>query len=224
MSFFAGCSSILPYRSYSDIMDAEDEGFWKPGRDFPVVSGDSGKMRMDMDELRKRSPEAPKAAFYRKENQYANVELAHLEARMTEEEAKHYQTVEALLGTPERKIYYLRLSPAEKTSYIDLLQNGTTRVVSGRFPASSDMDADYPDLQTQRREFKSHLLEAVQSYRGDVYLGMKKEEVISQWGQPDFVEVAGNPRFENERWTFRTKQGVSIVYFESGKVRGWQQN
>jgi hypothetical protein len=218
------CSSILPSRSYSDIMEETEEPFWKPGNDFPIVAGDSGKVGLSMDELQERSPENPKAAFYRTEEQYAARELRYLESTLTEERLKDYQQVDSLLGTTERKLYYLKLSDEEKESYIGVLRNGTYGTSGGRFPASKTMATDYPSFEEQRDTFKSHLIDAVKSYRGDVYLGMKKEEVLDQWGQPDMVEVAGNPKFENERWTFRSKQGVSILFFESGKVRGWQQN
>ena len=51
------------------------------------------------------------------------------------------------------------------------------------------------------------------------------------WGLPDSVEVAGNPIYGNERWRYKrytpSPEGYRlqsrIIYFESGKVAGWEQ-
>ena len=50
---------------------------------------------------------------------------------------------------------------------------------------------------------------------------MSKQEVMSRWGRPDYVEVAGNPRLENEKWTFLINGKQGHVYFENGQVQGW---
>lgn len=63
----------------------------------------------------------------------------------------------------------------------------------------------------------------------DIALGMQKEAVRESWGEPDYVEVSGNPKFENERWRFsvpiKTPEGYQfeerLVYFERGRVVGW---
>ncbi len=65
--------------------------------------------------------------------------------------------------------------------------------------------------------------------QNDIALGMKKEAVRESWGEPDYVEVSGNPKFENERWRFsvpiKTSAGYHFeerfVYFERGHVIGW---
>jgi hypothetical protein len=66
----------------------------------------------------------------------------------------------------------------------------------------------------------------------DITLGMTKQAVRDSWGEPELVEVAGNPLYGNERWHydeqvssaegFRTEK--RMVYFEAGKVVGWQTN
>lgn len=64
----------------------------------------------------------------------------------------------------------------------------------------------------------------------DITVGMTKQAVRDSWGEPELVEVAGNPMYGNERWHF-TEQTQSaegyhsqkrIVYFESGRVIGWE--
>lgn len=63
----------------------------------------------------------------------------------------------------------------------------------------------------------------------DIALGMPQNLVRKSWGEPDSVEVSGNPVFKNERWRYfkyvSTMDGYKnekkTVYFEAGKVVGW---
>lgn len=65
--------------------------------------------------------------------------------------------------------------------------------------------------------------------QNDIALGMQKDAVRDSWGDPEYVEVSGNPKFENERWKFsvpvQTTEGYQmeerLVYFENGRVVGW---
>lgn len=65
----------------------------------------------------------------------------------------------------------------------------------------------------------------------DIALGMPLELVKRSWGNPDFVEVAGNAMYGNQRWRYKrytpSAEGYRlqsrIIYFESGKVAGWEQ-
>ncbi len=60
---------------------------------------------------------------------------------------------------------------------------------------------------------------------------MPAELVRRSWGSPDNVDVAGNPLYGNERWRFKryspSPEGYrlqsKLVYFEGGKVVGWEQ-
>jgi outer membrane protein assembly factor BamE (lipoprotein component of BamABCDE complex) len=64
----------------------------------------------------------------------------------------------------------------------------------------------------------------------DVALGMTKQAVKDSWGEPDLVEVAGNPIYGNERWHYSEQTSSTegyrsqhrLVYFESGRVVGWE--
>lgn len=63
----------------------------------------------------------------------------------------------------------------------------------------------------------------------DITLGMTKQAVRDSWGEPELVEVAGNPLYGNERWAYSEQlpstEGFQtekrIVYFEGGRVVGW---
>jgi SmpA / OmlA family len=66
----------------------------------------------------------------------------------------------------------------------------------------------------------------------DITLGMTKQAVRESWGEPELVEVAGSPLYGNERWQY-TEQASStegyqtqrrMVYFESGRVSGWESH
>lgn len=64
----------------------------------------------------------------------------------------------------------------------------------------------------------------------DIAMGMPTEYVKKSWGEPDHVEVSGNPIYRNERWQYNrqipTPQGYKLekrlVYFEGGRVVGWE--
>ena len=54
-----------------------------------------------------------------------------------------------------------------------------------------------------------------------IQIGMSKTQVEQLWGRPVNIEVAGDPRYENERWSFYHQGKMNYVYFESGEVQGW---
>ena len=65
----------------------------------------------------------------------------------------------------------------------------------------------------------------------DIYLGMTQEYVMKSWGEPEAIDVSGNPNFKNERWKYTrsiaSESGFQtqrrFVYFEGGRVVGWEQ-
>ena len=89
-------------------------------------------------------------------------------------------------------------------------------------------DADTLDmLVLNEREYQSQRSLASND---DLRLGMPARSVESSLGQPNQVEVAGNPKYGNERWTyeraFPTSNGYysekKVIYFEAGSVVGWE--
>lgn len=64
----------------------------------------------------------------------------------------------------------------------------------------------------------------------DIALGMPAEYVKKSWGEPVNIEVSGNPIYRNERWQYNKqvatpqgyKQEKRHVYFEGGRVVGWE--
>ena len=64
----------------------------------------------------------------------------------------------------------------------------------------------------------------------DIAIGMPMDYVAKSWGEPLMKEVSGNPLFKNQKWRYSRslstqegfKQEKRIVYFEGGKVVGWE--
>ncbi len=65
----------------------------------------------------------------------------------------------------------------------------------------------------------------------DITLGMTRQAVRDSWGEPELVEVAGNPMYGNERWRYLEEisspegyqKETRTIYFESGRVVGWEK-
>ncbi len=65
---------------------------------------------------------------------------------------------------------------------------------------------------------------------GDIVLGMPQDLVRKSWGEPQNIEVSGNPVYKNEKWKYSkqvsTAQGYRneerVVFFEGGRVVGWE--
>jgi hypothetical protein len=68
--------------------------------------------------------------------------------------------------------------------------------------------------------------------KNDLTVGMSQKAVVESWGDPDIVEVAGNPIYANERWRYSkyisSNEGYQKVdkflYFEAGRLVGWETN
>lgn len=168
------------------------------------------------------------------DSDYREVSLNDLSGRhddftsrsLTPQETQSYKaqsnrkTLETGLNSPEEKKQYLRYRPylneEEKVEFLGLDSvYSRERWIQSRGLAFS----------TERHSRGiAHLIE-----QNDIALGMQKEAVKESWGDPDYVEVAGNPKLENERWRFslpiQTSEGYQIeerfVYFENGQVVGW---
>jgi hypothetical protein len=65
--------------------------------------------------------------------------------------------------------------------------------------------------------------------RRDLIRGMSMEEVKASWGSPSEIEVAGHASLGNQRWRYLEGLGLDrdttksrLIYFESGRVMGWE--
>lgn len=103
-------------------------------------------------------------------------------------------------------------------------------------PDFSDLDSlemmllnDHETIYESNRPQRSLALESRQN-RLNLKIGMARHNVKMNLGHPTQVEVAGNPKYGNERWTYEksvpTLDGYyterKIIYFEGGTVVGWE--
>jgi hypothetical protein len=197
--FTSSCSLLLPDRTFVEQMETEEDGFYNPGRDFPVVSGDTGEVRRSREELTRRTPASERTSRLNKESASLAEELIQKEDNMSEEDLERYTVDKKFLQTDSDKLYYISLSPYERKTYID--------------SKKSDLK---DDMEGGRNLVQKHSI-----HSGEIYVGMDKSEVTEVWGKPARVEIAGNPKNQNERWSFREDGNVKQVYFEGGKVHGW---
>jgi hypothetical protein len=195
----SSCSLLLPDRTFVEQMETEEDGFYSPGRDFPVVSGDTGEVRRSQTELTRRTPASARASRLNIETASLSEELMHKEEGLSEDELSKYGYDKKFLQTDSDKLYYLSLAPYERKTYID--------------SKKSDLKEDM--------EGAKDLVQKHSIHSAEIYVGMDKSEVMEVWGKPARVEIAGNPKNQNERWSFREDGNVKQVYFEGGKVHGW---
>lgn len=197
-TLLATSCSMLPDRSFYEIMDPtmEPVAMFEPRDDFDVVSGDVDHGYKSISEAQDRTPPT---AINRKRmlfNESLNNELYELEARQTPEQLSHYAKNEQLLESQSEKIYFLRLRTIEERNEY-LISRGYIKA-----------------------NFNNNFREMA-AYRGDVTLGMDKDQVRKIWGVPYRIDIAGNPSYENERWSYVREGETKFIFFESGRVEGW---
>ena len=199
MVITSSCALMLPDRSFIEQMEREEGGMFSPGKDFPVVSGDTGEMRRSREEINSRTPSSERSKRFNKESASLSEELSDKESRMDEWELERYARDKKFLQTDSDKLYYLSLDSSERGLYI------------------SSKKADLQDELSN----KKNMVQRHSVHSSELYLGMAKNDVLSAWGKPARVEIAGNPANQNERWSFVEDGSVKQVYFESGTVHGW---
>lgn len=195
-----GCTQFQTGRTYLSEMEHDDSSFFNPREDFPVVAGDNGKWWMDEEERRARTPASEVDRHESRYNRSLQNELRQLEGLQSEENLDFYKQYKNQLGSTSEKIYFLELAPYERKDYLK-----TKGIIS------------------EQRKPASTLHERIFAVRkNDILLGMSKNDVLESLGKPMRVEVAGNPRYENERWLYRMDGASKYIYFESGQVQGWE--
>lgn len=189
------CSQFLSQRSYLAEMENNGSSFFNPQDDFPVVGGDTGRVGETAQERKRRTPLSENS----QDRRFLKQELKRLEAKESDDELAFYEGQKRLLSTTSEKIYYLKLSPSERREYL----------------ASRGFISPERALASKHGERSG-------SGQSDISSGMSKTDVVNSWGEPVRVEVAGNPSFENERWLYKLHGASKYIYFESGRVEGWE--
>lgn len=194
-----GCSQFLSGRSYLSEMEHNDGRYFTPREDFPVVAGDTGRDWETDEERNMRTPASESDLMAERDRRLLKQELRDLENRQSDQALDFYDKYKRNLATTSEKIYFLKLPPYERKEYL------RTRgfMQAERAPASFDRE-----------------MYGVRN--NDLAQGMSKSDVESSWGRPSRVEVAGNPSYENERWLYSVSGASKYIYFESGRVEGWE--
>ena len=198
----SGCAELLERRSFIDEMDNQQEDLFVAGKDFPTVGGDSGMAHRSEEDIVARTPTSDFEMANRAEDLSIMHELRSKEVALSPYQQSLYRVAEQYMDTPSEKIYFLNLSDEEKVEYLD------TRSLRNYNSRSS-------------REAHRGLASLQPTYSNTLNRGMSKDEVVHSWGRPARIDIAGNPSNENERWAFYGNGGVRYIYFESGRVEGW---
>jgi len=205
--FISSCAGLMGDRSYVDQMDRQnDHEMFKAGKDFDVVAGDSGRTRKSISNMRSRAPASEKE----QEEQLLKLNtlntINQMKKNLVGNDLEKYNNVKDVLPDNEAKIYYLNLSKRERIEYLKSLGIG---VSFGNY---------YNSSLKRKSNFKARELFHLPS----IHEGMQKSDVAGIWGEPNNVEIAGNPQNQNEKWSFYQNGNLNIVYFEGGIVQGWK--
>lgn len=132
------------------------------------------------------------------------------------------RSLESKLGSKKEKEQYSKILP--------WLKNDQERI---EFLKLTDLEERQRWIQDKKiwsrtKSISPQLAEMADA--GDIALGMPADLVKKSWGEPQVVEVSGNPAYKNERWKYMkyiaTPEGYKpekrTVYFEGGKVVGWE--
>jgi len=148
-------------------------------------------------------------------------ELKELEYIQPEEDLEFYDAHKHKFRSASEKIFFLNLPVEERRDYLVdrgfLPQNVSVRKTdfinnkSGGSPDSINQSSFEPRIHSSFYERQDHLT-----------IGMSKNDVLNSFGKPLLVEIAGNPRNENERWLYEMNGASKYIYFESGEVHGWE--
>ena len=197
------CAPISINRSFVDAMDDEQAEYMVPGKNFEVTPGDSGKDEYSLADMRRRTPRTQEQSFAWSEEQKLEKELDRKVSKLSPEQRDWFMKNEELFANDSQKIYYLGLSPRERQEYLEHRTGSRLGVKSSKGRSVASI------MRFSPRQGRT------------VSMGMDKSQVVSSWGNPHRIDVAGDASLENERWTFYEAGRKKFVYFTKGKVEGW---
>ena len=137
------------------------------------------------------------------------------------DQRKKLRTFERALDSQKERLQYSRVLPwlksdEEKLEFLSVpsLEGRQAWINKNKIWSRAKNLKDYTDVMESQ----------------DVAMGMPADYVKKSWGEPENIEVSGNPIYKNERWKYlkqvSTPQGYRqekrYVYFEGGRVVGWE--
>lgn len=135
------------------------------------------------------------------------IALHHMEdAIASEREKKQYYSVKSFLKNDAQRMAFLNL-PGYTARARWIKQSGVLK--------SEDTLTDQDNKLIDNK---------------DIAMGMTQKGVRESWGDPDSIEVAGDPIYGYKRWIYHRyvsgsdgyQKQLRTVYFEGGRVVGWQ--
>ncbi len=198
-----GCAQ-LSGRSFLTEMEQDDSRFYEPRDDFPIVTGDTGRFWNSEKEQRARTPASMQDIAEDKARYSLRAELRELEDRQGESGRNLYARYEQKFRSISEKIYFLNIPAHERMEYLE----------SRGFVNRSQLEGSEKKSAMSGRKPRTK--------QGEGLFGMSKDDVLVSWGNPLRVEIAGNPTYENERWVYNLDGATKYIYFESGRVQGWE--
>lgn len=193
------CSQFTTGRSYLSEMEHDDSTFFNPNEDFPVVAGDNGQWGHTKQDIRARTPASEEDKLQVRERYALKEELRRLEDQLEGHALTMYDNHKEKIGSTSEKIYYLGLPLHERREYLE------SRGILENPAAGATPQEKYFGLRPTT-----------------IGMGMSKDDVMESFGKPVRVEIAGNPSYENERWLYNVNGSKKFIYFESGRVEGWE--
>jgi len=195
------CSSCAQMsRSFVDEMERDSDSLFMAGRDFPIVSGDSGEAFRSREEINRRTPKSQREAGRLREIASIRSELADKESNLSASEYRDYMEHAAFLPTESEKLFYFSLSPFDRADYIQ---------------------GKKIDMGIKFSEEARDIVKKVSVHSSEIYLGQTKDEVVKLWGAASSKKYAGNPQLQNEMWIYNEDGSYKKVFFEEGHVSGW---
>lgn len=208
LSALGGCS-MMDYRDYSSEMAYEySTPMFEANKDFMIVAGDSGKVHASESERRARVPASERDFANSRYDNSLKKELVRLENSLEPHEYENYLEYAHKIGSTSQKIYFLQLTKMERDEYLKI------RKIKSDFVRTREIASVERKAQLRRREFPQ---------LNDIMLGMSKNDVVQNWGPASREDIAGDPRLENERWVYQRADSTKYIYFESGRVEGWNE-
>ena len=201
----SGCADLFLNRTYQSQMLMDRDDFFVAGRDFPVVPGDRDNPFRSAAEIQQRTPASGPEELRHQREDALKAELAQKESMLSGSEYQKYLKAKESLGGISERIYYLNLNPQDRATYLVSL-------------GVNEYQARPLTYQQQRNQF--FLLSGQDYTAQELERGMTKEQLLHLYGQPAKVEVAGNPAYQNERWSFKVNGRWQWVYLENGRVVG----
>lgn len=178
----------------------------------------SGSARSNLYEMRKQTVETEaREELGLQSHSLSPEERSVLETRLrlkrmesqisTKREKKQYYSVRSQLKNDRERLYFLSLPTYEARE---------------RWSATRG-------LNQKDETYSDEVAKAVEA--NDIALGMTQKAVMESWGDPDAVEVAGSQVYGYERWKYNRyisgadgyQKEMRIVYFEGGRVVGWER-